>query len=143
MGGGEGGKGGGGEFVLVKDPATRLVTRSWTLKAVSAAISSPGAGEVMMDEIMFCWLGISPITIPLQLPAVTCAPFVSVLPVQKLMKLALSVSESAWAGSPPPSCPVAAEASCTFAGSRASAASPAVAFPPGGSKSFVLSAISC
>lgn len=58
---------------------------------MSAAISSPGPGEVMIEETMFCWLGISPITIPLQEPAWTCAPFVMVLPVQKLMKFALSV----------------------------------------------------
>ena len=35
-----------------------------TVEAVSAAKSSPSAGEVM-DETMFDWLGISPITMPL------------------------------------------------------------------------------
>jgi len=115
-------KGKSGLGLLVKLPATSPFTRTLTVKAVSSAMSSPGSGDVMMLLTMFPWSGMSPITMPLHEPPTTCAPFVIVLPVQKLMKLASSVRLSAWAGSPPPSWPVVAEAACTLAGSRTSAA---------------------
>lgn len=44
-----------------------------------------------MDETMLALDGMSPMMTPLQEPPVACVPFVNVLPVQKLMKLAGSL----------------------------------------------------
>ena len=55
----------------------------------------PGVGEVIIVETIFEVEGISPMTIPLQEPPLTWRPFVNVFPLQKLMKLAGSVRDSA------------------------------------------------
>ena len=52
-------------------------------------------GKVITCEIMLAVLGISPIMMPLQEPLLTCRPFVSVLPEQKLIKLLVAVAEAA------------------------------------------------
>ena len=143
----------------MNDPAARLATCTVMSKGVSAAMSSPGAGEMMIDDTMLPCDGMSPITMPLQEPPVTCWPLVSVLPVQKFMKFASSlvfanrqwsiwrkngggkiyVKESACAGSSPPSWPVCDEAAWTLSGSSVNALfwssplfwpSPSWPFPP-------------
>lgn len=81
--------------LLVKLPATRLRTLTRISNSVSTAISSPRPGNVMREEIMLVVEGMSPMAIPLQEPLLTWRPLVKVLPVQKLMKLAGSVRDSA------------------------------------------------
>lgn len=76
---------------MVKAPAWRLLTCTWMVKAVSAAMSSPGAGEIRIEETMLPCEGMSPMTIPLQEPPCFWRPSVLSLPVQKLMKLASSL----------------------------------------------------
>ncbi len=96
------------------------------LNAWLGVISSPGPGKRTIDEIMLPLEGISPMTTPLQEPPVAWVPFVKVLPVQKLMKLAGSVSERAcWAlGLPTKLLPA-----WTFEASRVRSLLPP-AFPP-------------
>lgn len=65
---------------FVKLPATRLLTLTWISNPLFAAIFAPGAGLIMMEEIMLAVEGMSPMTIPLQEPEMTCFPFVKRLP---------------------------------------------------------------
>jgi hypothetical protein len=109
-----------GIYSLVKLPATRLRTWISISNDVSAGMSSPGPGDIMIVETMLAVEGMSPMGIPLQEPDLTCSPFVSVLSVQKFIKFAESVRESAWVGSEDSSWPVLAELDCTLAGERKS-----------------------
>jgi len=88
---------------LTKLPVSKLLTAKVMVKFVLAGIVSPFLGLVNLQDGWAVLAGIEPIGTGLQLPPVTCSPFVIgwLTDAQKLMKLFVLVKEATCPGSPP------------------------------------------
>jgi hypothetical protein len=78
---------------FTKLPSAMFLTPMLIVKAVFDWIVPKLVGKMNLVDGMFVFAAISPIGAGLHEPPLICWPFVSVLPLQKLMKLFVDVSE--------------------------------------------------